>query len=123
MVGRVKPPEPALVGRSAPAGQLPSIDLNAYQALVDYPISEEFYLELVEESPAPSVSLVPFVKPVADEGPHLRYTLQWFVFALMAFVAYGWLLRSEYQHSRGFEPRAQRARSDADEEDALLDAR
>lgn len=123
VLARVKPPEPSLTGRSAPPGQLPSIDLVAYQDLLEYPIASNFYLELIAEDPAPTVSLVPFMKPIADEGPHLSYTLQWFVFALMAVVAYGWLLRSEYRHSLGVEPRSPRARSDADEEDALLDAR
>lgn len=120
IVARVRPAEPALPGRSAPEGQLASIDLNALQDLVSYPITTELYVELVSESPAPGLVPVGFVKPVPDEGPHLSYTLQWFVFALMALVAYVWLLRAEYRTSAGLTSPPRR-RSDADEEDALLE--
>lgn len=121
VIGRLRPPEPALPGRSAPTGQVASIDLAAFQLLVDYPLSQSFYLELVRESPAPELTPVGFLKPVPDEGPHLSYTLQWFVFAIMAFIAYFWLLRSEYRQLEGIDTPASEKPSDAEEEDAILD--
>ena len=123
VIARIRPPEPALPGRSAPSGQLASIDLGAFQAIVDYPLRDTFYLELVSETPAPQVTPVGFPRPVPDEGPHLSYTLQWFVFAIMAFVAYLWLLRAEYRQQQGFQASPSEKKSDAEEEDALLDRR
>jgi len=121
VIGRLKPGEPTLVGRGAPAGQLSSIDVATYETLLDYPLVQSFYLQLVSEDPATAAKGIPPIKPVPDEGPHLSYTLQWFVFAGMAYFAYGWLLRSEYRHSQGLVPAQPRKRSDADEEDLLLE--
>lgn len=120
LVGRIRPPEPALAGRSAPEGQLPSIDLAAYSGRFAGELVTDFYLERVQETPPPAVNPVPALRPVPDEGPHLSYTLQWFVFAIMAFVAYGWLLRSDYRAQAGIH-KIPAKHSDADEEDALLD--
>jgi len=120
LVGRIRPPEPALPGRGAPEGQLPSIDLAAYSERVDGELVTAFYLERVQETPPPVLNPVPAIRPVPDEGPHLSYTLQWFVFAIMAFVAYGWLLRSDYRAQAGIQTTPTK-HSDADEEDALLD--
>lgn len=121
LVGRVRPPEPALAGRSAPEGQIPSIDLEGLQSQLGITLETSFYLERVSETPSAPVNPVPALRPVPDEGPHLSYTLQWFLFALMAFVAYGWLLRNDYRVATGAHTPASR-RTDADEEDALLEA-
>lgn len=120
VTGRLKPPEPTLQGRGAPEGQLSSIDLVTYEEQLGYPVQQEFFLQLMQEDPSAEIRAVAPVKPVADEGPHLSYTLQWFVFALMAFIAYGWLLRNEFRTSEGWEPARRSKPSDADEEDALL---
>lgn len=119
--GRIKPGEPTLVGRGAPEGQIPSIDLPTIERLLGYEIEQKFYVLLASESPAPSTAPLPGLRPVLDEGPHLSYTLQWFVFALLAFIAFFSLLRQEAQREAGVVPAAPRKRSDADEEDALLD--
>jgi len=121
LVGRLKPGEPTLVGRGAPEGQLPSIDLRALQALTPYAIVEGFYVSLQSESPRPASAPLVALRPVLGEGPHLSYTLQWFVFALMAFLAFFWLLRQEYRVSQGYVPTLGKTKSDSDEEDALLD--
>jgi surfeit locus 1 family protein len=43
---------------------------------------------------------VPVDTPVFDdEGPHLAYAIQWFAFALIAFVGYGFLLRKQTETS------------------------
>jgi cytochrome oxidase assembly protein ShyY1 len=120
VVGRLKPPEPLLVGRGAPAGQLSSIDLGSYQQLLPHPLETGFYLERVRETPTPARVPVSSIKPVPNEGPHLSYTLQWFVFIALAWGAYLWLLRNEYRTIHGTLPARSLKRSDADEEDALL---
>lgn len=120
VTGRLKPPEPTLQGRGAPEGQLSSIDLVTYQELLGYPIEQGFFIALMTEQPAAETQALAPVKPVPDEGPHLSYTLQWFVFAIMAFFAYGWLLRNEFRTSQGMLPPRRSQRTDAEEEDALL---
>jgi cytochrome oxidase assembly protein ShyY1 len=120
VVGRLKPPEPLLVGRGAPPGQVSSIDLRSYQQLLPYSLETAFYLERVSESPSPSRVPVSSIKPVPDEGPHLSYTLQWFVFIALACGAYAWLLRNEYRTITGTLPAQPSRRTDADEEDALI---
>jgi cytochrome oxidase assembly protein ShyY1 len=121
VVARIKPGEPTLRGRGAPEGQLPSIDLAAMEEALGYDIETEFFLLLDSESPQSSVAPLPGLRPVLDEGPHLSYTLQWFVFALLALIAFVALLRQEARQEAGIVPKEKRKKTDADEEDALLD--
>ncbi len=121
LVARVKPGEPTLRGRGAPEGQLPSIDLGAMERALGYPLETEFFLLLDSETPESAVAPLPGLRPVLDEGPHLSYTLQWFVFALLALVAFWTLLRQEARQVAGIAPKENTKRTDADEEDALLD--
>ena len=123
VTGHLKPGEPTLSGRGAPEGQLPSIDLSAMQELTASRIVEEFYVSLSTEDPSPQFTPLPLERPVLDEGPHLSYAFQWFVFALMGFFAYFWLLREEYRTEQGVEKKELRRPSDAEEEDALLEQR
>jgi hypothetical protein len=76
-------------------------------------------------------------RPARDEGPHLSYALQWFVFALLAFIGLGWAANQERRalgltaaEERGETPapapaprRPKRERADADVEDEILDRR
>ena len=48
------------------------------------------YIEQLESTPADGAALQPIVAPTLDEGPHLSYTIQWFVFS--ACVIVGWVL-------------------------------
>lgn len=122
LTGRVKPSEPTLPGRGAPEGQVASIFLPGLALFVDYPLVTEFYLLLQKEDPAPGLSLLTAVKPQLDEGPHLSYTLQWYVFGVLAFIAFVWLFRQEWRLLQGIEPVTKKGTSDADEEDSLLES-
>jgi cytochrome oxidase assembly protein ShyY1 len=121
VVARIKPGEPTLRGRGAPEGQLPSIDLGAMENAVGYDLETGFFLLLDSETPQSAVVPLPSLRPVLDEGPHLSYTLQWFVFALLALIAFVALLRQEARQQAGIAPKEKTKKSDADEEDALLD--
>jgi cytochrome oxidase assembly protein ShyY1 len=121
VVARIKPGEPTLRGRGAPEGQLPSIDLAAMERIVGYDLETEFFLLLDQETPPSSIAPLPGLRPVLDEGPHLSYTLQWFVFALLAMIAFVALLRQEARQEAGIAPKERATKTDADEEDALLD--
>jgi len=127
---RLKPGEPELRGRGAPEGQIATIHLPDVAERVEAgDVVTGAYGLLDSESPAPDTRPVAATRPVPDEGPHLSYTFQWYLFALMGFIGYGWALRKERQRIVAEEtgvPTPQRARkraTDADEEDALLERR
>lgn len=122
LTGRVKPSEPTLRGRGAPEGQVASIYLPGIAENLGYPIATEFYLLVDGENPSPAVAPLSATKPYLDEGPHLSYTFQWYVFGLLAFIAFFWLLRQEWRLAQGIEPPQKRGTSDADEEDLLLES-
>jgi cytochrome oxidase assembly protein ShyY1 len=48
------------------------------------------YIEQVESTPADSPALQPITAPTLDEGPHLSYAIQWFIFSACAIA--GWVL-------------------------------
>jgi cytochrome oxidase assembly protein ShyY1 len=121
VMGRVKMWEPQLRGRGAPDGQVATINLTDVQQQSSDSLLDDFYIIAGSENPSPASLPLRAIKPVLDEGPHLSYTFQWFLFALMAFVGYGWLFRQDLQLSRGVIPKPQKNITDAQEEDALLE--
>jgi len=134
VVARLKAGEPALTGRSTVpgSGEIPTVELAQVEELVGRPTFTGAYGLVVSEDPAPAVTPVASARPVRDEGPHLSYALQWFVFAILAFVGLGWALRQEYREVNADDPeereraeerarrRAARALSDGEAEDAIL---
>ncbi|GAB3599069.1 SURF1 family cytochrome oxidase biogenesis protein [Microbacterium tumbae] len=116
-------------GRSAPAGQVPTIHLDTVAGELDEPEAiTTAYGELVSEDPAPGTALGSFDMPEEDAGMNLSYAIQWILFAVMGFVFIGYIIRTEIQKHReeveGREPapRKRRRDRDADVEDELLDA-
>ncbi|MFC7402398.1 SURF1 family protein [Citricoccus sp. GCM10030269] len=99
VVARVRPGEPDL-DRGAPEGQLASIDLAAFEDSVDYPVADTAYGEMVEEDPEPANRPQSLVAPSLDEGPHLSYSVQWFLFGLMSFIVWGYLARQKAVNDR-----------------------
>lgn len=133
VVARLKAGEPTLAGRSAPAGQVATINLPTIADLVGLPTYTGAYGLLDSEEPAPATRPAAVVKPAPDEGPHLSYAFQWVLFAVMAFIALGWAIRQEYRIRNADDPaereraaererrRAAKPRTDAEVEDELLD--
>lgn len=137
VVAHVKAGEPELAGRSAPAGQIPTIELDDIRALLDRPTYTGAYGLMVSEDPAPATRPLAAQEPALDEGPYLSYAIQWIVFALFGFFGLGYALWNERRIRREAEedavaeatgvpreprePRRPRRRSDADIEDELLD--
>ncbi|GAB2458780.1 cytochrome oxidase assembly protein ShyY1 [Conyzicola lurida] len=131
---RLKPGEPTLRGRSAPEGQIATIQLDDIQKALDEPTYTGAYGLMVTEDPAPAERPVAAAKPARDEGPHLSYAFQWFVFAIFGFLGLGYALRQEYRLVNEDDPDemeraearrvkdAARTRTDAEVEDALIDA-
>ncbi|CAN5888638.1 SURF1 family protein [soil metagenome] len=53
-----------------------------------------FYVQLAEQEPAVTTAdPVPVPPPELDDGPHLSYAAQWFIFAAVAVVGYPLILR------------------------------
>lgn len=132
VVVRLKAGEPTLAGRTASGNQIATINLDDIAERVDKPTYTGAYGLMVSEDPATAERPVAVTRPVRDEGPHLSYAFQWYVFALMAFIGLGWAARQEYRTINALDPdeqdrAAERARkkaakpkSDADVEDELL---
>ena len=134
VIARLKAGEPVLPGRSAPEGQLASINLPQVAELLDEPTYTAAYGVLASEDPSPETRPAAFVRPEPDEGPHLSYAFQWLVFGVMAFIALAWAVRQEFRARNEDDPeeqaRAEKRRakaatkkpSDAEVEDALIDS-
>jgi len=120
VVGKLFPGEPEIPGRSAPSGQVATIHLPTMASKTGFAIDQRAYLALVSEAPPVSPTPLLIDRPVADEGPHLSYTFQWFLFGILGFIAWGYLLREDYRGESGGSKKRARL-SDQDVEDALLD--
>jgi cytochrome oxidase assembly protein ShyY1 len=133
VVARLKAGEPTLPGRGASGNQIATINLDDIAQRVGQPTYTGAYGLMASEDPAPAERPIAITKPSPDEGPHLSYAFQWFVFGLLAFVGFGWAVRQEYRMVNIDDPleqdraaerarrKAAKRRSDADIEDALLD--
>jgi cytochrome oxidase assembly protein ShyY1 len=121
LVVRLKPGEPEIPGRGAPAGQLATVRLPDVADLLDAPTYTGMYGLLVSEDPVAAERPLAAIRPVEDEGPHLSYALQWIAFGILAFVGLIWAVRRERKIAAG-EIIVVRKERDAVIEDALLDA-
>ncbi|MGN6742105.1 MAG: SURF1 family cytochrome oxidase biogenesis protein [Amnibacterium sp.] len=133
VVARLQANEHAIPGRSAPAGEIPSIDLDAVAKEVGAPTYTGAYGLMVREDPPAAVTPQPLEAPSFgdDEGTHLSYAIQWILFAVIAFVALGWSVRRSLRDAgdpdileadrRAAERRRRKAPSDEAVEDTLLD--
>ncbi|MBO1902587.1 SURF1 family protein [Leucobacter weissii] len=134
VLARLRASEPGIAGREASGSSVPSIDVPLLAGLTG--VGDRAYLgaygQLVAETPAGETGVLA-VRPERDEGPHLSYALQWYVFILIAIIGVGYAARQEYRalnpesdsvrrEDRRREARSRRrGPSDAEEEDALLD--
>ncbi len=84
-----------------PVTEVRRIDLGQLSAQLPGEVAP-VYLDLVDANPAIGASdPAPLPAPTLDEGPHLSYAAQWFIFA--ACVLVGWVLavrRSIRSHRR-----------------------
>ena len=125
--------EGPIAGRTAPAGQIPSIDLGEVARQVGSPTYTDAYGLVRAESPAAGSAparIEPSVDLGVDEGTHLSYAVQWILFAMLGFFALAWSIRRELRDEgdevilaadeRAATRRARRAPSDESVEDALI---
>lgn len=123
VVARLRKGEPELPGRTAPRGQVPTIQLPAVARSVGAPTYTGAYGVLERESPAPATRPQAEPRPAPDLGPHISYALQWVAFGVLAFIGLGWAIRHDRRVARGDPPPARTRKTDADIEDELIDAR
>lgn len=127
VIARLRQAEPTLPGRSAPEGQLPSIDVATIIEGIGGTGYTGAYGLLASEDPAVAEMPYAAVRPQEDEGPHLSYALQWIAFGVLAFIGLFWAWRRERriaalpveEQAAARAPR--RRHEDADVEDAILD--
>jgi cytochrome oxidase assembly protein ShyY1 len=146
VVVRLRPGEPLpSSGRSAPDGQVPTINLglvgDEISPAAGAALEQSAYGVMVSEDPEPATSPSALEAPSEDPGPHLSYAIQWILFAVMGFIFIGYVIRTERRHRREdaedaasdseeatdaatpAPPASRRRRDrDAEDEDALLDA-
>ncbi len=124
VVVRLFPSEPEIAGRGAPEGQVPSVALGLIDQVVEHTVDTRAYGQLVSENPAPATRPLAALTPVPDEGPHLSYSIQWFVFAALGFIAWAYLFVQEYRYGpaeRSKKPARKRGH-DEEFEDAVFDS-
>lgn len=131
VAARLKAGEDVIAGRSSTDDLLATIDLDELADRVEAPAYTGAYGLLVQSGAEANEPPLPATRPVRDEGPHLSYAFQWFVFALMAFIGLGWAARQERRaltldedgpEAPEPQPRPRRrAPSDDEVEDGILD--
>lgn len=133
---RLKQGEPELAGRTtiAGSGQIATVNLPQLADVVGEPTYTGAYGLIFSPGAVPTDLPTESPRPTLDEGPHLSYALQWFVFAIIGFFGLGWALRQEYRDINADDPeerdraderarrRAARDPTDDESEDALLDS-
>lgn len=105
-------------GRTAPDGQVPTINLPLVAGVVDpqnsVPMEQSAYGLMYSEDPAPATRPSAIDPPSEDPGPHLSYAIQWILFAVMGFIFIGYVIRSERKYRlEEAEERAASARAEA----------
>jgi cytochrome oxidase assembly protein ShyY1 len=94
IVGRLRVSEHRTTGQFADNSsdkltEIRRIDLDVLAKQFDATLVP-MYVEQLVSAPADAKTLEPIVAPTLDEGPHLSYTIQWFIFSVC--VAVGWVL-------------------------------
>lgn len=114
VIARLKPGEPLPnSGRSAPDGQVPTINLPLIAETTAQPaLITSAYGLLVSEQPSPAETPNALESPSDDPGPYLSYAIQWILFALMGFVFIWYMIRTEIRHRREDAEDAAAARAD-----------
>lgn len=79
---------------------LSRIDLDLIDTMVTAGLQPVYLQELSEGSPIDLPATAP-PPDFADEGPHFSYAIQWFSFAVVAAIGYGFLLRRAIRDDSG----------------------
>ena len=89
VTGRVRPSQVTPERAAPPTGQLLAVDLGRVATTLPYPLYGG-YVELVAQRPEPAEAPLPLPDPEVKSGPHLAYSVQWFLFVGVGLV--GWVI-------------------------------
>jgi cytochrome oxidase assembly protein ShyY1 len=103
-----------VLDRSAPSGQIASINVDLAQKISGVQSSARVYLRLINEDGSKPTGLTPMPVPSVEEGNNLSYAVQWVVFALMAAFALIWRIRRDTAIEAGTLKVRQKRQSDLD---------
>ena len=137
VTARLKAGEDRIAGRTSTGVELATIDLDELAERVDGPAYTGAYGVLVQSGADVDEPPLAAARPIRDEGPHLSYALQWYVFALLGFIGLAWAANQERkgvaEASAGGStkpapreprrPKREKRDDDADVEDGILDRR
>lgn len=98
-------PEPAppagevtVTGVAVPVARLERVARTAVRNLAEgRDAALPVVVQLATSDPADDPLLVPVPRPELDDGPHLSYAVQWFLFASVGVIGYPFFLRGEAQ--------------------------
>ena len=108
------------IGKDAPAGQIASVDLEVLANRHSDTVYTGAYGLLESEDGQVPTDIAMHERPLLDEGPHLSYSLQWVMFALVGIGGFLYALRADTRNQQGLPKTPKRKSQDDDEEDALL---
>lgn len=131
---RLRESEESVRGRSNEGRTLGSLNLVELSQNFSQPAYTGAYGQLVTESPAGLTGELP-PKPERDEGPHLSYALQWYVFIIIALGGAWYAATLEYRSLNSGSRRVRnpnvptqrkprrkgKVPTDEEEEDALIE--
>lgn len=103
-----------LLDRSAPKGQIATINIRLAEELTGHRSAIPAYLRVGEESGSKPVGLTPMPTPSVEEGNNLSYAVQWVLFALMATAALIWRIRRDSAIESGSLKQSRKKQSDLD---------
>ena len=138
VTARLKAGEERIAGRTTTGVELATIDLDELAERVDGPAYTGAYGVLVQSGADVEEPPLAAARPIRDEGPHLSYALQWYVFALLGFIGLAWAANQERKGlaeasaaggstkpapREPKRPKREKRDEDADVEDGILDRR
>ena len=133
VTARLKAGEDRIAGRTSTGVELATIDLDELAERVEAPTYTGAYGVLVQSGADVDEPPLAAARPIRDEGPHLSYALQWYVFALLGFIGLAWAANQERKglaettaagSSTKPAPREpRRPKREKRDEDAVLDRR
>ncbi|MEO1057052.1 MAG: SURF1 family protein [Actinomycetota bacterium] len=95
IIGRVRPTQQRQTGQltdaaDGPLTEIRRVEIDRLAPQFDGTVAP-IYLDLIESTPPVSdTDPTPVPAPDLDEGPHLSYAMQWFIFAVCVVI--GWVL-------------------------------
>ncbi len=109
VLARLKAGQTARTGQprddgSAELTEIRRVDLAALAQQFDQPIAPMF-LDLLQSTPAEPSAVSPVAFPNLSEGPHLSYTIQWFIFTICVAVGWVFAVRKSVRERSGGPPK------------------